>query len=63
MTPKSTTVFRPSERLSRRDLLRGSACAAAGLLLGNRLSQQVHAAPPTPSPAPAKSVIQIWMWE
>ena len=62
MTLKSTKVFRPSERLSRRDLLCGSACAAAGLLLGNGLTQQVHAAPPTTSPAPAKSVIQIWMW-
>ena len=62
MTRNSTTVFCPSERLSRRDLLRGSACAAAGLMLGNGLKQQVHAAPPTPSPAPAKSVIQIWMW-
>ena len=45
--------------VSRRDVLRGGLCGAAGLLLGNGLSRPVVAAPPK---AKAKAVIQLWMW-
>jgi len=49
-------------RLSRRDVLRGGATAAAGLLLGERLARGADATPKPKPQAPAKSVIQIWMW-
>ena len=45
--------------VSRRDVLRGGVCGAAGLMLGNGLGRAAVAAPP---PAKAKAVIQIWMW-
>jgi hypothetical protein len=45
--------------ISRRDVLRGGLCGAAGLLLGGRAGQ---GAVTPPKPAKAKSVIQIWMW-
>ncbi|MFC1806305.1 DUF1501 domain-containing protein [Planctomycetota bacterium] len=45
--------------VSRRDILRGGVCGAAGLLLGSGLSRPVAAAPVK---AKAKAVIQIWMW-
>jgi len=46
--------------MSRRDVLRGSAVGAGGLLLGSRLGATASAA--RVRPAKAKSVIQIWMW-
>ena len=45
--------------VSRRDVLRGGLCGAAGLLLGNGLARPAVAAPPK---AKAKAVIQLWMW-
>ena len=53
--------------ISRRAMLRGGLCGAAGLLLGDRLglpSPVAFGAPADSStgPATAKSVIQIWMW-
>jgi hypothetical protein len=45
--------------VSRRDVLRGGVCGAAGLLLGNGLSRPAVAAPPK---AKAKAVIQVWLW-
>lgn len=53
--------------ISRRALLRGGLCGAAGLLLGDRPRRTVLAADrPTAGSASgataAKSVIQIWMW-
>jgi len=50
-------------RVSRRDVLRGGLCGAAGLLLAGRLGSAAPAAAPAPArPAKAKAVIQIWMW-
>ena len=49
-------------RLSRREILRGSVCAAAGLALTGRSAQGVQTPAPALRPAKAKSVIQIWMW-
>lgn len=47
--------------MSRREALRTSALAAAGVFLGNCLG--VSASPVGPElPAKAKAVIQIWMW-
>ena len=46
--------------MSRRDVLRGSAVGAGGLLLGNQLAGTAPAA--KVRPGKAKSVIQIWMW-
>jgi hypothetical protein len=49
-------------RLSRREMLKGSIAAAAGLALSGRIAQGVQT-PATPVlKAKAKSVIQIWMW-
>jgi hypothetical protein len=62
MKSKCVTTIRQSGQLSRRDLLRGSLCGAAGLVLGERLSLSSKATSATPAPATAKSVIQIWMW-
>ena len=45
--------------MSRRAVLRGGLCGAAGLMLGDRLALPAWAAPPA---AKAKAVIQIWMW-
>ena len=46
--------------MSRRDVLRGSAVGAGGLVLGSPLAGTAPAA--TVRPGKAKSVIQIWMW-
>ncbi|MBL7224040.1 MAG: DUF1501 domain-containing protein [Candidatus Brocadiae bacterium] len=46
-------------RVSRRDVLRGGVCGAAGLVIGSGLLGRAEAAAPT---GKAKSVIQLWMW-
>jgi hypothetical protein len=46
--------------MSRRDVLRGGAVGAGGLVLGSPLAGTAPAA--TVRPGKAKSVIQIWMW-
>jgi len=46
-------------RLSRREAIRRGALGAAALAAGGAAPRQTLAAPPK---APAKSVIQIWMW-
>lgn len=61
MEPSCVTPRQPVQ-LSRRSLLRGSLCGAAGLVLGGPFRQYAEATSPTPAPATAKSVIQIWMW-
>ena len=63
--------------ITRRDAIRGGLFGAAGLLSGGRLASPARAALPprgaspgglvddrtaSVSPAPAKAVIQIWMW-
>jgi len=45
--------------VSRRDVLKGMLTGAAGLALAGRFGVQAWS---PPQPAPAKSVIQIWMW-
>jgi len=53
----------PAEPISRRDMLRGGLCGAAGLLLADRLTAAPLAKPRrAKTKAKAKSVIQIWMW-
>ena len=54
MSPRFTT-----DAITRRDALKGMLLGAAGLALASRLSLPAWAAE---QPAPAKSVIQIWMW-
>jgi len=49
-------------RISRREILRGSICTAAGLALTGRQVQAVQTPAAPLRPAKAKSVIQIWMW-
>ena len=51
-------------RLTRRAALRTTTLTAAGLAAGQRLLADAPAAPatPPPTPGPATSVIQIWMW-
>ncbi len=48
-----------NNRLNRRELIKGGLVGAAGLALFDRLSLGQTVAPPK---APARSVIQIWMW-
>ena len=49
--------------ISRREAVRRGLLGTAGLLLANGLPvSRSGAAPPSPPPAKAKSVIQIWMW-
>ncbi len=45
--------------ISRRDALKGMLLGAAGLTLAGRLGRPVWA---EEKPAPAKAVIQLWMW-
>ena len=68
-TPNNTDSPRTSKplsdvRLSRREILRGGICGAAGLMLAGR--QGLTAQGPAPATAlraaKAKAVIQIWMW-
>jgi hypothetical protein len=54
MSPRFTT-----DAITRRDALKGMLLGAAGLALASRLSLPAWAAEQS---APAKSVIQIWMW-
>jgi len=50
-------------RLSRREILKGSLHAAAGLAMAGRFAEAAAiTAPKAPLKAKAKSVIQIWMW-
>jgi hypothetical protein len=49
-------------RLSRREMLKGSICTAAGLALSGRIAQGVQTSATPVLKAKAKSVIQIWMW-
>jgi hypothetical protein len=56
-----------SPLISRRDALRTGFLCAAGTLLANNLSLRALAAAPSAQPlkksnAPAKAVIQIWLW-
>src|SRR6516165_6624885 len=46
-------------RISRREAIRRALFVTSGLVLSNHISFRAFAAPPT---APAKAVIQIWMW-
>ena len=51
------------EPVSRRQILRTGALAAAGMLLGRKLSFAASTAANAPLPqAKAKAVIQIWLW-
>lgn len=49
------------ESVTRRQILRSGALAAAGLVFGNRLSIGASTVAPA-AQAKAKAVIQIWMW-
>ena len=59
MSTKHNAAIGGRSTVSRRDVLRGGLCGAAGLLLGNGVAGAVAAAP---RKATAKSVIQLWMW-
>lgn len=63
MSPKSPTCL---SAVTRRDVLRQGVLAAAGAVVGGRLSGLVHAEEPAPThpriEPKAKSVIQIFLW-
>lgn len=59
-----TSSFFSGEPVSRRSILRSGALATAGLFLGRHVSfAQAMAAAASPAPgAPAKAIIQVWLW-
>ncbi|MBD3291946.1 MAG: DUF1501 domain-containing protein [Armatimonadia bacterium] len=48
--------------MTRRDAIKWMLFGAAGLALGDRIPAYAQATAPVNADAPAKSVIQIWMW-